>query len=369
MIIKFLSKKTSSAPSAILKYIFRYVLDENKITKNDLNSRGFWNSKEKFIIKHNVRARSINGFIREFNEQEKYRLVKRKDSVKVFHTIISFGQKDTPLIDDNLLKDIGKKYIQERGANALFVGTKHTDRDHVHLHFCSSGTLLNGRSARISNQKFRSIKLSLDRYQRGKYPFLAHSLPDYKKKKQYNKELLVSTLKANRQYNKASLLENLEKIYDQSNSKVEFLDKIKSLGHEPYLRNGKLQGLLFEGKVKYRFSKLGFDQERIEHLDTIKKPIRELHKIRSKAEMKIKRIIQSKRAIVAKTVIDKNELAELEQLSMIRNKNYQLEKESNKDFERERNEFGNNIDVEIADCGIESEPASLSIPELFSPIN
>lgn len=349
MIIKFLSKKASSASSTILKYIFRYVLDENKINKESFLQGDIVKSKEKFIIKHNVRARTINGFIREFNEQEKYRLVKRKDSIKIFHTIISFGKNDTPLITDKLLKDIGKKFIQERGDNALYVGTKHTDRGHIHLHFCSSGTQLNGRSARVSNQKFRSIKLSLDRYQREKYPFLIHSLPDYEKKKKYNKELLVPTLKANRQFNKAALLEKLEKIYQRSSSKSEFLSKIKDLGHEPYSRNGKLQGVLFEGKVKHRFSRLGFDQNRLEQLDIGKKQVQELHNIRIKPEKDIKRDIFPQKEKIVEPEINKDELMQLQQLTKIRNKSNELVKERSPGFEREREEYQEYRELQTTD--------------------
>lgn len=332
MIIKFLSRKANSGQ--LVQYILRYILSENKSAKNHDGKNNVINTKDTFLIKHNIRSRTVKGFLKEFNENESYRLVRRKDSVKAFHTIISFGKNDKHLISDKLLKDIGKQFIQERGLNNLYVGTKHEDKDHTHLHICSSGTQLNGRSARISKQKFRSIILSLDRYQRAKYPFLIHSLPDHQKAKQATKDALVSTIKAKRQFNKAALLESLEKVYDQSNSKAEFLSQIKAQGHELYLRGGKLQGLLFEGKVKYRFSRLGFDHDRFEALDSIKRPLQDLHNLRVNRP-KVKTLEkQPKDEIEATSTINKDNLIKLDEISSIRKK--AQDKEKDVDFERSR---------------------------------
>lgn len=264
MIIKFLSRKSNSGQ--LIKYALRYILKDEK-RQQPKPAEELINSKEALLIKHNIRSRTLKGFIREFDENEAFRLVRRRDSVKVFHTIISFGANDRELVTDKILKNVTKKYISERGPNCLYLGTKHEDKGHIHLHIVSSGTQLNGRSARISNQKFRSIKLTMDRYQRDNYPFLVHSLPDYLNEKRLSKEALVTKLKTSRQTTKATLLETLEKVFAESKSQEEFIGRIRSMGHEPYTRNGRLQGLLFQGKTKFRFSRLGFSQERLEGLD------------------------------------------------------------------------------------------------------
>ncbi|MBL7738473.1 MAG: relaxase/mobilization nuclease domain-containing protein [Chitinophagaceae bacterium] len=338
MIIKFLSRKSNSGQ--LLQYICRYIFDEKKLQKEDLILHGIGSKQDKFLIRHNIRSRSIKGFLKEFNENESYRLVHRKDSVKVFHTIISFSPKDRKHLNDKILKNIAKKFIEERGMSNLYIGTKHEDKDHLHLHLCSSGTQLNGRSARVSNQKFRSIKLSLDRYQREKYPFLANSLPEHGKGRRLAKEALLSTLKANRQTNKVALLEALEKIYSQSRSKDEFLSKMKADGHEPYLRNGKLQGILFNGTTKYRFSRLGFGQERFEILDQAKKNeencLVQLRSLRKGLQKEIEPGIERRINVLSKVNDGHSDLTTLDELATIRLGAKMNYREKDDDYQRAR---------------------------------
>lgn len=367
MIIKFLSRKSNS--KQLLEYILRYIVDDNKLTKNDLTINDSNVRPNKFIIRHNVRARSIKGFLREFNENESYRIVHRKDSVQVFHTIVSFSNKDKELINDKLLKDIANKFIEERGSNILHVGSKHEDKEHIHMHICSSGTQLNGRSARISNQKFKSIKLSLDRYQRENYPFLVNSRPEHGKSKRLAKEALLESFKTNRQSNKAALLEKLEEVSSNAISKEDFLSQIRNLGHEPYFRTGKLQGVLFEGKVKYRFSRLGFDQERLERIGegiSLIKGLQELKAIRQlepmERETKHAKLLQTEPVKMAKT--DKMQI-KLAELTSIRNKNWVLDKEKDEDLDMTRSLDTETVQAENYEDGEGHQPSLFpaGIPE------
>lgn len=197
MIIKSLSRKSGSGQ--LLKYIFRYMLDEEKV-KARIEKVNL--ERSNFLIRHNIRSHTVKGFIREFEENESFRLVHRSDSVKVFHTILSFSNKDTQHINDKLLKDIAKKFIEERGINNLYVGTKHQDRNHIHLHIAVSGTQLNCRSSRISKPQLHHLKLELDKYQQRKYPQLIHSLPDHgRSRKQKTKETILETVSRMRHIN------------------------------------------------------------------------------------------------------------------------------------------------------------------------
>ncbi|MFN8288988.1 MAG: relaxase/mobilization nuclease domain-containing protein [Chitinophagaceae bacterium] len=337
MIIKQLSRKSSTMTTAsggLLKYLFRYALDEKKTKGKGDGEKLLTVLKGNLIIRHNVRSRtSIQGFIKEFNQNESYRLVHRKDRVKVFHTIISFAPGDRHLITDEMLKDIAKRYIEERAPNCLWVGSKHEDCDHLHIHLCQSGTMLNGRSAWVSNQKFKSIKLALDRYQRETYPFLVHSLPDYEKTKKQTKEVMIERLKANRQTNKAVLLETIEKLYAEARSQKEFLAGLKAKGHHVYERNGRPQGILFEGKTKYRFSALGFDQEKIGLLDkckAIEEPVTMTKPI--PAVQRVKPTKQKQRELENREALAK----ELEALSAIRARAQEKERVKDLDSPGER---------------------------------
>jgi hypothetical protein len=260
VIIKSLSRKSNS--NQLIKYILRYTLDEEKVIANRHDKH-----ETPFIIRHNVRSRSLKGFIKEFEENESYRLVHRKDSVKLFHTIISFSSKDSSLVTDKLLKDIAKKYISERGLNNLYVGARHSDRDHVHIHLAVSGVQLNGRSSRISKQQFHHIKLELDRYQKEKFPQLVHSLPQHGfKKRQLAKQEVLKIVKQNRETKKESLCEALKTAYDKSTSKEQFVKELTELGYDPYYRNEKLQGVLYDGQ-KFRLGRLGYDEVMLDQLN------------------------------------------------------------------------------------------------------
>jgi hypothetical protein len=350
VIIKSLSRKSNTGQ--LVSYVFKYVFKEQdaKHTRREQSK----NEKSKFIIRHNIRSRSVKGFIKEFKENEKYRLVHRKDSVKLFHTIISFSNKDKEHINDKLLKDIGKKFIEERGLNNMYAGTKHENKDHIHLHITVSGTQLNGRSSRISKQQLQHIKIVLDKYQREKYPQLKHSLPEHGKSRRLTKEAIVERVKTERQTDKQALIECLEKAYTGSRSQEQFLSQLKQAGHQPYFRNGAFQGVKFEGQMKYRLTNLGFDKTRLAVLDQVKatqgKALAELQDIRSGRNKDLKRAIPEPDLKKTTTeVLDKNEQKAMDELSEIRSshENKEIERdEPDQDYNRDlvTDESNNNED-------------------------
>jgi hypothetical protein len=341
MILKSLSRKSDST-GQLVEYVMRYVFKEQEIPSNV--HQEITQQHSKFIIRHNLRARtSLKSFVREFQENESFRLVKRKDSVRLFHNIISFSNKDKEHITDELLKDIANKFIEERGPTNLFLGTKHEEGvDHIHLHIIVSGTQLNGRSSRVSKQKFHSIKLALDKYQREKYPQLIHSLPEHGKSKRMAKENVIEHIKASRQTNKQALLESLEKIYAQSTSRQDFLQQIATVGYKVYHRNGRLQGITCNEK-KFRFSRLGFDDERLQGLDKpkvkIDKSLLLLQQLRDNKSKEVKREIRtSQLQQEAMSTMQDEHTNVLKELSAIRNgrESSILKKDSNEsEYERD----------------------------------
>jgi len=322
VILKSLSRKTNSG-SQLVKYVFRYILNPEKHI-DTIAPQILHDSHSPLIIRHNIRSRtSIKGFIQEFEENESYRLVKRKDSVRLFHHIIGFSNLDRENVTDKVLKDIAKQFIKLRGNN-LYLGTAHYNTDSIHLHLICSGTQLNGRSSRMSKQQMHHLKLSLDAYQKEKYPELIHSLPEHGKKRRLAKEALITAIKHERSTNKLSLSTVLEQAYEQATSKKHFLSQIKALGHEPYVRNGKLQGVLYEGK-KYRFSRLGFDENRFEQLEQAKAPVdRELVQLQELRKGRLRELQKEERSIKKVKELPKNlaepELRQLDILSAIRQK-------------------------------------------------
>lgn len=241
-----------------------------------------------FIIRHNLRSRSIKGYVREFEKNEAMRLTRRSNSVTVFHHILSFSSQDKEQVTDAMLKDMAAKFIALRAPDCLYVGTKHVDHDHIHLHLAMSAVDLAGRSVRISKSKFQEIKKDLDRYQKEHYPELVHSLPEHGKKERLkHSELLVEKIKTHRPLEAEKLSRMLASVYATSTSVEHFLSSLKEHGYDPYYRSGTLTGVA-AGKLGFRFSKLGYSQEKIKSLDLLKeqeeKELAELQLLRQSKE-------------------------------------------------------------------------------------
>lgn len=265
MIVKSLSRKSNSGQ--LVKYICRYVLKDNK--QPEVKNKELLKQEDATVIlRYNLRSRSVKGYIKEFQENESYRLYKRKDSVTLFHTIHSFSPLDKEQITDKILKDIAKKYVELRGTNNLYLGVAHKEKNHTHLHILVSGTQLNGYSSRVSKQNFQHIKLELEKYNKEKYPQLIHSFTDHEKSKRKTKEEIIEHIKTTRQTDKQTLLDTLDKTYTKSKSQQDFFSQLTAEGYEPYYRNNKFQGVLVDGR-KFRINRLGYDEQKISDLDNI----------------------------------------------------------------------------------------------------
>ena len=355
-----MSRKVNNS-GQLIQYVLRYVLDdEKKINATNKSS----NLKSNILIKHNLRSRSLKGFVKEFKENEKYRIVHRRDSVKLFHHVIAFSSKDRDFVNDKLLKDVGEKFISFRGENNLFLGAAHFNKDSIHIHCIVSGTNVAGYSSRISKQQLHHIKLELDKFQRERYPELKHSLPNHgAKTKGLAKDSILQKVKAERQTNKQTLIERLEKTYSNSKSQEHFLSQLSKSGQEPYYRNGSLQGVMFEGK-KYRIGRLGFDKTKFQELVKLKaaqdKTLNELQKLREGHNRDLNRTVlehDSKRS--NPVTLDKNEQKVIDELSQIRgdDERNEIERdEANDDFNRNSvtEEINNNED-ELIESNYEND--------------
>lgn len=217
-----------------------------------------------FVIKHNIRSNTLEGFVKEFQAVEALRIHKRSNQTQIFHTILSFGKDDKKHITQAMLKVLAAKYIELRGVNNLYCGTLHADKDHIHLHISMSATQLNGMSSRISKKEFEEVKLKLQEYQREKYPQLVHSLPEHGRSwKEYEKTGVQNIKRNERATVKNELLRHIEAITPENRSNL--LEEIQSKGYTAYYRQGKLAGVQHEGsRLKFRFSRLGVDPLTIE---------------------------------------------------------------------------------------------------------
>jgi Relaxase/Mobilisation nuclease domain len=262
MIIKSLSRKGGT--EQIINYLFK---DKDKLSNKDFKP---------LVIRHNIRSQNLDKVVKEFKANETFRRVRRTDSIKVYHTIISFGKGDKDKITEKMLRDFSKKYMELQGKDNMYIITQHIEKEHVHLHCVMSGTkYLTGVANRLSKAQFGQLKLAMQTYQKERYPELNKSLPEHGKG--YNKDT--------RNNKKTTLEIDLHSAYKNSKSSEDFLVQIKNLGHEPYYRNEKLTGIKYDGDTKFRLNRLGYDDAKIKVLDTQEnqetKQLEELENLRS----------------------------------------------------------------------------------------
>lgn len=336
MIIKSLSRKSNTGQ--LIKYVLRYTLKENEPQKVKENAT--------IVLRHNLRSRSIKNYIQEFKENESYRIYKRKDSVTLFHSILSFSPCDKEKITNTHLKNISKKFVELRGINNLYLAVAHKEKAHIHLHIVMSGVQVNGYSSRVSKQQFKHIKLELEKYQQQKFPELNHSAIDHDKKRQKSKEDIIEQVKSSRQTEKQKLASILETAFNQSKSSGEFITFIKSKSYEPYYRNNNLQGIKIDGQ-KFRLQRLGYDAKKIEELNH--KSAIEKNVYQEFADLRSGRNKLDRREILTSDKTEDNKDSagqkELDELTSLRNQNVlgDLQKDQ-KDIDRndafeERGEF------------------------------
>lgn len=239
----------------LLTYLFK---DEQKLKDNN---------HAPLVIHKNIRSRRIDRITKEFEKNEALREYKRKDMVQAYHTVLSFNDKDREHITESMLRDITKHYMEVRGNDALYIATAHFNEAHIHIHIAESGTkFMTGKANRISKQNFQQLKVAMQTYQKEKYPSLSHSLPGHG-----TRSKVARTGERGNRSHKAALEEIVKSAYEKASSVAQFEAALKSAGHEPYYRNNKLTGIRYEGDQKYRLSRLGYDKEKHEELQTKEK--------------------------------------------------------------------------------------------------
>jgi hypothetical protein len=294
VIVKHLSRKSNSAQ--LIRYVLRYVLREEK-TQTDSH----------LILKHNVTGTDINNYITQFKQNEQRRIKSRKNHVLLHHVILSWSTKDATHVTDHALQAMAKQYITLRGKNNLYLGAKHTDKDHIHLHLITSGCQINGRSNRISKKAFAQLKLDLDAFQLYHFPELSHSLPMHGQK-QHNRTLKTNT-QPNRFSQKEQLIQQIHPLYATATSPSAFESELQAHGYTPYSRTNTLTGIILESGRKYRFKTLGID---LQTMNAHQKALSDLQAIRSPTHER------SKEVMVTKTMKQEATEPDLQDIATIR---------------------------------------------------
>jgi len=268
-IVKILSRHNPSYDS-LVKYVLRYVSNEKK-------------SNDSLTYTQNLRSDNINGYVKEFIENEAFRRNVRTDQIHLFHEIVSFGVAEREIITPAMIDDLARRYMRLRGDASVMLGYPHFDRDHIHLHFCVSALQYRtGKSAGLSKQQLQELKLSFQEYHKQHYPELTKSAPQHGRGGAY---LTHGQWHAKR---RKEVEQTVQQCFDKAKTQNEFLALMRDADLHHYERNGIATGITHEG-VKFRFSKLLEDRE----LSSL--PIDRSEEEQTLAEIRDIRIRQSER--------------------------------------------------------------------------
>jgi hypothetical protein len=243
-----------------------------------------------FVVSHNLKGNDINGWVKQYQENEQYRRLKRVNSVVLTHEIISFHKDDATNITLQKLEDIAREYVRKRNINGMYVAVPHFDKEHYHIHICASGIeYRTGKAMRLSKTELLSVKKQIQNYQIEKYPELSKSLVNHgNEKKEYalsDKEHKYKE-RTGRASDKEQLISMLKTCYKKAVSKDDFYENLKACELTTYIRGGKISGIIFNEK-KFRINRLGFTDERLEELNKSINRGKEIGELREKSNEKI----------------------------------------------------------------------------------
>lgn len=244
-----------------------------------------------FVITHNLKGRKIDGWVEQYKLNETFRKIKRSDSIKLTHEILSWHKEDSENMSLEKMEEMAREYIRERNPNGIYVAVPHFDKNHYHIHVCASGVeFRTGKSLRMSKVEFQKLKKDIQDYQIGHFPELSKSIVAHgkKDKTRLTEKEYQYKLRTCRATEKELLAGMLKTCYKAATSKDDFFKKLKECGLKTYDRSGKTTGLVY-GSHKFRFNRLGYTEERMEELNKSFKKGKELREIRGNKERNITR--------------------------------------------------------------------------------
>lgn len=288
MIIKIKSHKRPS-----FKQLLNYLINDK--------DRLFDKKGRSFVLTHNIKGDSITAWVKQYQSNELKRYRKRNDSNYLTHEIISFHKEDAKNISLEKMELLAREYIKQRNPQGLYVAVPHFDCGHYHIHFCVSGISKTGRSLGTSKSGLHKLKKDIQHFQQLHFPELSKSIVNHGEKGDRNKKKLIAKgaaeneisltdkeyqykRRTGRQTEKENLIGILKTCYKKSNSKNDFFLLLKECGLETYERSGKITGIK-KANIKFRFSRLGFTEQRIDDLNKFAEREKEINNKRNKSKI------------------------------------------------------------------------------------
>jgi REP element-mobilizing transposase RayT len=224
------------------------------------------------VFTHNLRGEGKANWTQEFLENEASRKNTRSNQIYLYHEIISFSDKEnTQAFTKEVITDLAEKYMSLRGNDGLMIGAVHTDKNHLHLHFCTSGTKYRtGLANRLSRTDLQDLKVKLQEYHREKYPELDKSICEHGKGNSYVTDREWQTRnKGQRTLLKDKIRATVRECFANAQTQQEFLTCLQEAGLHHYERNGVPAGIAYDD-AKIRFSRLDISKESIQELSAVR---------------------------------------------------------------------------------------------------
>lgn len=84
----------------------------------------------------------------------------RKLKNPVYHISLDFAHEDAPKLTDDLMVEIVRDYMRRMGiVNTQYIVSRHTDREHQHLHIVANRVDNDGNTISASNDRVRNVKI------------------------------------------------------------------------------------------------------------------------------------------------------------------------------------------------------------------
>lgn len=78
----------------------------------------------------------------------------------VYHISLDFAHEDAPKLTDDLMVEIAREYMRRMGiVNTQYIVSRHTDREHQHLHIVANRVDNDGNTISASNDRVRNVKI------------------------------------------------------------------------------------------------------------------------------------------------------------------------------------------------------------------
>jgi hypothetical protein len=289
MLVKSLSR-TSGNYGQLINYITR----DKAVMKNKDGTP--------FLFKHNLTGKTAQDFEKAFKDNNTNRATKRKGGLTMYHDILSWRPGDSGKIDIQVAEQIARKYAELRNENALYLGALHQDKDHIHLHLMISAVeAYTGKPIRISKAEFAELKKEVQRFEQERFDLVISAVDHGKGERMKNDREYQMEVRSGKISRREEVKSILEKCHADSLTQNEFYENVKNSGLELYERGGKIAGI--DDGRHYRFSTLGYTEERFEELKEREDRMESIEEVRSGREMEIEMEIFNKE-ILDETVDD-----------------------------------------------------------------